>query len=66
MGIGMSLGDYRLVVLITEDEMWQKRSESPGAKGVPEFYCITKNDGVQFFPAIDPTRCALMCKEGLI
>jgi hypothetical protein len=57
---------YRAVILITEEEMWQLKNESPKQKGVPRYYCITRNDGVQFFPSIDPAKCQLLCEEWVI
>jgi hypothetical protein len=59
-------GDWHAIVLITEEEMWQLHNDKPSTKGVPQFYCITKNGGVQFFPAIDMTKCKLMCAEGVV
>lgn len=59
-------GDYRALLLITEEEMWEKRHADPKAKGVPEFYHVAKSGRVWFFPMIDPTKCTLMCKEGML
>lgn len=58
--------NYRAITLITEEEMWQLKNDKPKTKGVPEFYCITRNDGVQFFPTIDPAKCKLMAAEGVV
>lgn len=62
----MSLGDYHALLLITEDEMWEKRNADPTAKGVPEFYCVARNGRVWFFPMLDPQKCKLMCAEGAV
>jgi hypothetical protein len=65
-GTSFVTGDWHVVVLITEEEMWQLHNENPKAKGIPKFYCITRNGGVQFFPSIDVARCSLMAKEGAV
>jgi hypothetical protein len=62
----MEIESYRVVSLITEEEMWQLRNDKPDEKGVPQFYCVTRGGGVQFFPRIDPSKCKLMCAEGVI
>lgn len=62
----MSLDDYHLLLLISEDEMWEKRNANPNAKGVPEFYAVAKNGRVWFYPILDPEKCTLMCKEGVV
>jgi hypothetical protein len=59
-------GEWHAVVLITEEEMWQLKNETPGAKGIPKFYSVSRNNGVQFFPSLDVARCSLACKEGAI
>lgn len=57
---------YRMIILITEEEMWQMRNDKPDAKGPPEYFCLTRNGAVLFYPPFDPSKVKLMCGEGTI
>jgi hypothetical protein len=60
------LGDYTLVLTITEEELWQKSNEDPTAKGVPKYVATDRNGAVRFYPKFDPAACVIMVKEGVI
>lgn len=63
----MSLAEsYRAIVLISQDEMWEKYNQRPGLKGIPEFYCIMRGGSIQLYPMIDPNECKLMAAKGVI
>ncbi len=63
----MSLAEnYRAIVLISQDEMWEKYSQNPEAKGIPKFYCVIRGGTIQLYPTIDPTKCQLLVASGVI